>query len=305
LASRHCTNVETFTGSQSFYSYNGRLYFSASDGALGLEPWTWAPGETPHQVADIRVGAAGSMPGYYTGIGNTVLFQADDAVAGAEPWAMNAINPAGAWPLIDINPGIGAGMLGQQPVVYNGAAYFVGFDPADGVEVWKSDGTGVGTLLVKDINVGGGSSFPSEFTIFNNWLYFSADDGVNGREVWRTDGTAAGTTLVADLIAGAGDSMPTGFTVFNNQLYFQAKTAANGVELYRLDVFGAWTTTDLAVGPSDSNPSDFYVYGNQIFFAATSNLGFRHLWTEDVFGNRREITTPDGMSDPLGRFSSI
>jgi ELWxxDGT repeat protein len=282
---------------QSFYSYNNRLFFSASDGQFGLEPWTWAAGETPHMVADIRPGPQGSLAGYYTGVGNTVVFGADDGVAGYEPWAMNATNPNGVWPLADINVGAGAGMLGVQPVVFNGAAYFVGNDPANtGREVWKTDGTVAGTVLLKDIEPGVGSSDPYGFTVFNGWLYFAATDAAAGREVWRTDGTAAGTTLAADLIAGAGDSNPSGFTVFNNQLYFQANTAANGVELYRLTALGTWTTTDIAVGPNSSKPSNFYVSGNQLFFTATNNQGITHVWVSDVNGNLREITTQDGMT---------
>ena len=66
--------------------------------------------------------------------------------------------------------------------------------PADGVngnELWRTDGTAGGPVLVKGINAATAS--PDGFTVFSGALYFRADDGANGYEFWKTDGTAAGT----------------------------------------------------------------------------------------------------------------
>ena len=54
-----------------------------------------------------------------------------------------------------------------------------------GPELWRSNGTAVGTVLVKDIWPGGAGSFPSALTNVNGVLYFVADNGVYGRELWR------------------------------------------------------------------------------------------------------------------------
>ena len=65
-------------------------------------------------------------------------------------------------------------------------------------ELWKSDGTAAGTVLV-----GGhrprpaGSCADAGLTAAcGGRLFFVADDGVHGRELWVSDGTAAGTRLV-------------------------------------------------------------------------------------------------------------
>ncbi len=60
-----------------------------------------------------------------------------------------------------------------------------------GAELWKSDGTAAGTVLVKDIYPPGyyGSSNPSNFTNVNGTLFFTANDGTNGTELWKSDGT--------------------------------------------------------------------------------------------------------------------
>ena len=63
-------------------------------------------------------------------------------------------------------------------------------------ELWKSDGTTAGTVLVKDIWPGLGSSSPRELTNVNGTLFFSAREFSNNFELWKSDGTAAGTVLV-------------------------------------------------------------------------------------------------------------
>ena len=66
-----------------------------------------------------------------------------------------------------------------------------------GTELWKSDGTESGTVLVEDINPGG-SSFPQYLTNVAGTLFFFANDGNSGQELWKSDGTATGTVLVKD-----------------------------------------------------------------------------------------------------------
>jgi ELWxxDGT repeat protein len=78
---------------------------------------------------------------------------------------------------------------------YNGILYFKGNNSTYGYELWRTDGTEAGTIMVKDINVGSGSSSPRGFTLFQGSLYFIA----NSNELWKTDGTETGTVLVETL----------------------------------------------------------------------------------------------------------
>ena len=84
--------------------------------------------------------------------------------------------------------------------------FFQAYDGVNGGELWKSDGTAAGTVLVKDIRPGLSTSYPGNLTAVGNTLFFTADDGVNGTELWKSDGTTAGTVLVADI--SFGDSFP-------------------------------------------------------------------------------------------------
>jgi len=60
-----------------------------------------------------------------------------------------------------------------------------------GTELWKSDGTPAGTVLVKDIRAGSGDglNFDNHFVGFHNKVYFSAYDSSSGLELWESNGT--------------------------------------------------------------------------------------------------------------------
>ena len=95
---------------------------------------------------------------------------------------------------------------------------------SSGRELWKTDGTAAGTVLVANITGNVNSSDPGLGVVYNNELYFSANDGVVGRELWKTDGTTVGTRIVIDLNGGpnAASSNPTLGTVASGSLYFAA-----------------------------------------------------------------------------------
>ncbi len=99
---------------------------------------------------------------------------------------------------------INAGPLGSSSnclsfVKTKRALIFPASDGMHGEEPWKSDGTAVGTKLVKDISPGvtaGGtpkSSEPCGFTRFHGRTFFSARAAGYGNELWKSDGTGPGT----------------------------------------------------------------------------------------------------------------
>jgi ELWxxDGT repeat protein len=60
----------------------------------------------------------------------------------------------------------------------------VAFDAQHGRELWESDGTTTGTVLVKDILNGPRGSDPRSLAEVNGALYFLADDEDAGDELW-------------------------------------------------------------------------------------------------------------------------
>ena len=92
---------------------------------------------------------------------------------------------AGLPTLIDIVAAAGASSPGNFTNV-NNTVFFLANNPANGSELWKSDGTGAGTVLVKDIRPGFVGSTPTVLTNVNGTLFFSANDGTSGYELWKS-----------------------------------------------------------------------------------------------------------------------
>ncbi len=77
--------------------------------------------------------------------------------------------------------------------------YFVAQTGVSDVELWKTDGTGAGTVLVKDLWPGPSGSYPAELVVMGSTLFFTSSDPTHGRQLWRSDGTAGGTVIVKTL----------------------------------------------------------------------------------------------------------
>ena len=138
-------------------------------------------------------------------------------------------------PLLDINL-FGTSSQPTNLVEVGGTLYFAAFDGVNGRELWKSDGTQAGTVMVKDIRPGSLSSSPDKLTNVGGTLYFTANDGTSGTELWKSDGTEAGTVLVKDITPGSGSySPPTNLINVGGILYFTASDGVNGRELWKSD----------------------------------------------------------------------
>jgi RHS repeat-associated protein len=152
-----------------------------------------------------------------------------------------------------------------------------------GEELWKSDGTASGTVMVKDINPGVANSGIYSITAIGNTVYFVASDGTNGFELWKSDGTSSGTVMVKDINAGSVDSAPANLTVMGSTLYFSANTAANGYELWKSDGTSSGTVMvkDITPGTDYSAPTFMTVVGSTLYFRATTPTNGYELWKSD------------------------
>ena len=158
---------------------------------------------------------------------------------GAELWATDG-TAAGTRLVKDINPNVdqyGTG-IGSRPYNMLGVGntlYFVADDGTTGLELWKSDGTEAGTVLVADISPGAGGSSPAHLTNVRGRLYFTATDPAGGQEVWTSDGTAAGTVRVDDLNPGPAGSQPLSLATVGGRLVFSADDGTTGRTLWAVD----------------------------------------------------------------------
>ena len=187
--------------------------------------------------------------------------------------------------LKDINPS-GASTGGNRNyTVYNNKMYFVANDGVTGGELWVTDGTTVGTHIVKDINAGATGSYPDYIVVCNGKLYFNANDGIHGTELWTSDGTSAGTQLLKDILVGYNDSYPVELTVLNNKLYFSANDSVHAIEPWVSDGTAAGTQllADINQDPSyqNSDPRYFTAYNNKLYFQANDQINADELWVTD------------------------
>ncbi len=186
----------------------------------------------------------------------------------------------------DINPGWADGAYG--PITALGTSViFPGSDPDNGVELWKSDGTPDGTILLRDIRPGYGGSGPSELVALNSRVFFLANDGATGEELWVTDGTTDGTILLNDMSPGSGSSSPQDLTVSNGTLFFTATTPESGEELWKSDGTPAGTVLvkELTPGAAGTNISDLVDVNGTLFFRVNRSPDPSELWKSDGTAN--------------------
>ncbi len=288
---------------------NGMLYFIANDGVHGAELWKSDGTEAGTQlVQDIFPGAGSSNIGHLTTLNQTLFFTAENAVSGNELWKSDG-TAAGTVVVKDITPGFRYGRPRDSNPTYltnvNGTLYFTADTPNKGLELWKSDGTGAGTLLVKDIFVGADSSRPRYLTNVNGTLYFSATDS-NGTELWKSNGTAAGTSLVSNIRAGTASSFPRFLTNVNGTLYFQADDGIHGNELWKSNGSAASTVLvkDILNGVGSSAPRGLTNVNGILYFNGNDGILGEELWMSDgtAGGTSMVIDISSAGSNPADFF---
>lgn len=178
-------------------------------------------------------------------------------------------------------------------LVDQGLLYFVASDPDHGFEVWRSDGTALGTYRVTDVAPGPASSNPRELTAFRGKAFFQADDGTRGEALWATDGTAAGTRMIRDPWPGGGTTAgPSNLRVAGNRLLFFAFGRRIGLELWASDGTprGTQPISDLAPGFGEVEVYSTTVALDRYFFIARARRGTQ-LWVSDGTRNGTRALT--------------
>lgn len=193
----------------------------------------------------------------------------------------------------DINPGSGSSLvsLPYTPIFteFKGKVYFKATDGSSvGEELWMTDGTSSGTVLVKDINIGSinsGSSQITSMVVAGDLLFISANDGdfVHGRELWVSDGTTEGTVMVKEL-DGMHDT-PDQLVPFGDQILFELCATTPLPNPRECDLWISDGTADgtyrVADIPTEYNLVDLSVAGTQAFFFATTPSEGSELWVSD------------------------
>lgn len=181
---------------------------------------------------------------------------------------------------------------------------FVGHDEDHGRELWRTDGTTEGTMLVKDIAEGPDSSRITGLCLWRDELYFGADDGHCGKELWKTDGTADGTRLILDHFPGPSDGDPHYFGPAEEWLFYLSYDGSHGKELWRTggDPENTVLVADLRAGPIGSEPWDLTAFKRALYFCASSAACGEEIFISDGTPKGtlilKDIVTGEGNSGP-------
>ena len=281
----------------------GRLYFAdLNPGAVWITDGT--------QAGPVRL-TAGDVDcfqenGNLRALGNALLFSRTECEHGNELWRSDG-TAAGTGLVADICPGACSSIVATQGgnsdqgdlVVADSALFFVADDGVHGRELWRSDGTAAGTVLVADLAPGAAGATVMLLGAVGDLALFAFDDGAHGVEPWVSDGTASGTRLLADLNPGPRGSWPGDALAAGDAIYFAASDDPHGRELWRTDGTAAGTVLlgDVSPGPSSSSPILVAVTDDLVYFHADDGVHGTELWAvpyNAVHELKRRVARGDG-----------
>ena len=265
------------------------------------------------QIADIWTGTNNSSPRDFVEYNGEIYFRAINQYQ-EELYKSNGL--VGNIQMVK-NINGGASSVPKPLFVFNNLLFFKATTTAEGEELWVSDGTELGTIILKDIWVGSASSQVfattnplNQYFIKNGELYFTARDQSAAFSLWKTDGTPTGTVKVFDPVGFVfGDN----FTEFNGKWYFTGRnTDAMNPELYVTDGTEAGTNLFAEINPNTSNtlsagsnPRHFQVYDGYLYFAADNGTIGEELYRTD--GTTVELVAdifPNNLNSAFGKSSS-
>jgi ELWxxDGT repeat protein len=233
--------------------------------------------------------ASGGVYGYAQGL---LYFDNEDPTNGHEVWTSDG-SVSGTHILKNITPDSPTATKGSEPsdfVGFNGLLYFAANDGNENRQLWKSDGSSVGTREFANLAGGALDSNPTDLFVAAGHLYFFAIDGSGAYELWNTDGTSAGTAAL-----GAVSPRPVPFRLpgcdskgvaVGSSIFFAGYDAASGVQLWKTD--GTASGTQRVSNVSGASQNSFAVcyltaFAGHIYFSGgdASNGFGRELWTSD------------------------
>jgi ELWxxDGT repeat protein len=198
-------------------------------------------------------------------------------------------------------------------IAVNQMLFFINSDPEHGSELWVTDGTPGGTLLVEDFVPGTEGIEIYNWVEANNELFFLAYDSVHGYSLWKTDGTGAGSVLLYSentpvSMAHANVIPYTPPMLFSNQglVYYIGYDPDSGSELWRSDGTPAGThlLKDIYPGFESSNPVLLTVDNSTVYFRADDGVHGTELWKTDGSGNGTQLIK-DIYPGPFGGFIEL
>lgn len=267
----------------------------------------------PTLLKDIKEGPLSSMEQVlFFKIGDKLLFGANDGINGSENWLTDGTT-TGTVRLVEnttilvdtifsinnnsLSKTQGTQIVSALPIgifasysrftkVNDGWFFVANIDNANMGELWKTDGTEAGTLLVKKLN-------PNSYTSPNTTNLIASPDGTkiyfttgtnSSSKLWKSDGTTEGTEILKNFNT-TSQNLIGAFVNLNNETFFRAKSSSGFSSIWKTDGTATGTVLfyeKLAIGLTSQ---EYIVYQNKIYFSGQR---------QDSNDNQEELYVSDG-----------
>lgn len=263
--------------------YKGQYVFAANH-AQPRGRFLWKSDGTPEGTVVLKdnQGRGVSSTEYITVLKDKLIFNAYTPEFGEELWISDG-SEMGTHILKDISPrGQSFPTLSSPPgILHDSLLFFTANEGIRGQQLWKTNGTSEGTLLVT--NQGNIWQVGSVLGTFGDSLLLSVNNFL-GDELWISDGSNEGTKLVKDIASGQAGSYPGSVVVIGKRFYFTADDLIHGRELWISDgtFNGTILLKDILPGDKSSFPNQLTQHQNELFFVVgQTNNGKDALWKTD------------------------
>ena len=279
---------------RNFIHFDNDLYFSATDGAFGIELWKHdLDTDETTRITDLNLYSENSN------IAELYIFQ--------DKLFMHGVGPQGQR-LFSYDPVSGettqiGGASIRSPyslIAFEDMLYFTAMSTGNNTRLYRYNPTLDEIELVLDLNPDVNNDNISQLVILNNTLYFSGNDQIDGSRLWSLNTSTFESTPI-DGASGIGQPI-----AYNNKLYFSAQDDQDlGSEPFEYDpstgIFRM--LMNISPGASHSSPNQFRVVGNKLVFSAKIYLD-SELWvydgTSDMLSQLAEINTDESAFPNLG-----
>lgn len=285
---------------------NGKVYVALESTVGCCEPDLWGTDGT--SSGTVRIDSNEGYPTFHLQpsslqpFGDTVALLTNTENQGVQLSTVNTATNA----LTILATGTGAS-YGSTIAAMDGFILYLSGDPNNGQQLWRSDGTLPGTVLV--MNMGAGVQFSQlgqniVMTRVGNRAIFQSENAQNGPQLWSSDGTAQGTVpLIATPTPSSGGYVQPLLGVAGTHGYY---AVYNGTDFRVVVTDGTVAGTQVLTdaGPLDENGiPDTQVGGDDtLAFIYTYHLdasdNTKHLYAyvpqSNVLTHLQDGAIPDG-----------
>ena len=281
-------------------------YFIANDGNRygGFNDMLWKTDGTTTGTTIVKKPENNQelSPRYLTLVGDKLFFAAGtSSFSDVELWVSDGTEE-GTHMVKDIMPNDRLYKSGSYPtslIDANGTLVFIAKDKEHGYQIWKSDGTENGTVMISNFNdpnyIG---RFRTHLVYLKGAIYFNAKGAKSGEEFYKLDIATGATAPVKKGLSGIEEMV-----LLGNTIYFKAySNDVSTKEIWLSDGTekGTKLLKKIQSGPAYNTIHNLTVAEDKLYFLASDGQHGVELWVSDGTANGtkmvKDITPGDYTS---------